>query len=1212
MTRDGDGDFVVAWSQVSTETLPNGNLETSRNIFANRYDANGNPLGKAPGNTLPFRVNTEVRNTQNHPAVAMDVEGDFAITWQSLGQDGSGYGVYAQRFGPAGNAIGGVNEVQTISFVNRPTGSFSLEFNGQPTVDIPFTGSTYAAAPAIQTALTDLGLSVNVQAVSLTDIVIRFTGKDGSKDQPQILVHSYNFPNQPNAAVLVSTNLDGTSGELRVNDTTRNNQTSPAIAMAADGTFEITWTSEGQDGDAAYETNVYVKQFISNQAIQGSQVVQRVTQPNANGASYEPFIVAADNPANHVVNPGTGYDGVAALLLQRTDGTGLGSGTLLLSGKHILTAAHNVCDDLGNMVATNVQATFETTTGNVVINSAQIYVDPLYNGSPWGGGHDLAIIVLSQVAPANIQRYDINRVANEIGQNFTRVGYGLTGTGLTGDVGPAGTKHSGQNTYEATNALYGDFGDELAYDFDDGTAAHDAFGQLYNMPNLGLGNNEACAAPGDSGGPNFIGGVIAGVTSYGFQLPGPQDVLPGPVPNSSFGDMGADVRVSDYSAWIDSITSGGSSETLVNQTIRGNQKWSAIAVDESGNFVVTWTSYGEDGTGGGPGPGVNGTQGVFARRFDSKVTPTSNQFRVNTFTEGDQQHSQIAMDADGDFVVTWESFQERPLPPFNDPNVDPDVPNSFGIYAQAYVRTSMLGSNPAIGPNGELRSEMHLNSTTAGDQRFPAVATSGTNDFVVVWSGPAAGGSQGIFYARYENQLDEAGPIVVDTLNVAQSPTRLQLVREDGILTQQVTKFVVTFDENLNTDLGVNGLHSIENPNNWRLTKDGTAIFHGVATIHFGLNQGYVEGLEAAPTNKFEAVITFDADPNTAGTQQLGSGDYVLSVRDTVRDLFDNALDGNYDGTPGTDFNRKFRIQIGTVGGPGGPGTPEPPAPGTVPDNPVNQSVLGNQDSPQVASDAQGNYVVVWVTYGQAGDLPTEGNIVAQRFNSFGNRLGSQFTVNSFFQGDQSHPDIAMDPFGDFIIVWSGAGSSDTSGIFARRFDPTGTAMEPEFRINKLTDFTESTPAVAIDPTGDFVVTWASSGRADDAKGVYYRRFNPLALALTDDLRANATTANVQSQPDVAMDGNGNFTVVWQSDGQDGVSWGVFGQRFAAGGSKIGGEFQVNTHIESAQYDAAHRHGPGRRLRGRLVQLRAGRQRIRRVCPAVYRCRQRDRGPSSR
>jgi hypothetical protein len=53
--------------------------------------AQGEPLGPE------FRVNT-YKNAQRFPAVASDSSGNFVVLWQSYGQDGSGYGVFGQRY----------------------------------------------------------------------------------------------------------------------------------------------------------------------------------------------------------------------------------------------------------------------------------------------------------------------------------------------------------------------------------------------------------------------------------------------------------------------------------------------------------------------------------------------------------------------------------------------------------------------------------------------------------------------------------------------------------------------------------------------------------------------------------------------------------------------------------------------------------------------------------------------------------------------------------------------------------------------------------------------------------------------------------------------------------------------------------------------------------------------------------------------------------
>ena len=64
-------------------------------VYAQRYDASGAAVGSE------FRVNTITSNTQAAPSVAVDADGDFVVAWASSGQDGSSYGIYAQRYNVA-------------------------------------------------------------------------------------------------------------------------------------------------------------------------------------------------------------------------------------------------------------------------------------------------------------------------------------------------------------------------------------------------------------------------------------------------------------------------------------------------------------------------------------------------------------------------------------------------------------------------------------------------------------------------------------------------------------------------------------------------------------------------------------------------------------------------------------------------------------------------------------------------------------------------------------------------------------------------------------------------------------------------------------------------------------------------------------------------------------------------------------------------------
>jgi len=140
---------------------------------------------------------------------------------------------------------------------------------------------------------------------------------------------------------------------------------------------------------------------------------------------------------------------------------------------------------------------------------------------------------------------------------MTIAGYGLGGTGETGEDPekyPFGTRRTGMNFYDDYFSALGVTppGTVLGYDFDDGTALHNAFAYFGVNSNTGLGQNEALIARGDSGGPSFLDGRIVGIhsfTGWGGQPPDNDGVYL----NSSFGEFGADARVSLYADYIDSV-----------------------------------------------------------------------------------------------------------------------------------------------------------------------------------------------------------------------------------------------------------------------------------------------------------------------------------------------------------------------------------------------------------------------------------------------------------------------------------------------------------------------------------------------------------------------------------------------------------------------------------------------------------------------------------
>ena len=1208
VARDADGDFVVTWSQKTAAS--------DWDVFAAKYDANGNAQG------LPFRVNTYIANAQRFSSVAMDNDGDFVIAWQSHKQDGSGYGIYAQRYTPAGVPVGGNSELQSISFVGQTTGTFQLSWDANAdgtitsneiTRSVSYNGTAAAIASQVQAELQRLGAEVEVTAVAQGELMVRFVGQYANRNVAEIAVQSANLTGT-GASMAVTTRRDGSGGEFLVNETTQYDQVHPSVAMDANGQFVVSWTSFTANG----ETDIYARRFASNDAIQGggSGTGGSATVQNPLGNQYVPYMsVSGINPNSptYLVTPGTALgrelDGVVLV----NAGGALGSGSLLSTGRHILTAAHVVDAGGGQPVpAAQVSVTFDLATGPVTIPASQIFINPLYSGALNVVG-DIAIIELATTAPIEADRYEIYRGADEVGKTFELVGYGLYGTGVLPQQGNDGLKRHGYNTYESTGGLFNPrlqalnlpgfnvMGDSLlVYDFDNGTAENDAFGRLYNIKNTGLGQLEVGAAPGDSGGPNFIIGAdgkrrIATVVSGGFTSATLQAVLANPgapidptgATDASFGDFGFDTRVSAYASWIDDILGGSGGEFLVNEDApvldpvtglpvidpitglpvvvanqAGEQKWSAVAMDSDGDFVVTWTSVGQDGT------SVTAAEGVYARRYDTGGGAASNVFQVNKTTDLAQQRSRVAMDSDGDFIVTWESFQDRGTS---------DEPSSFGVYAQRYVRNEMVGQDPFLGVNGEIGTEFAINTTIAGDQRFPSATMSAGGDITIAWTGPGQGG-EAVFTRSFPRSDDVVGAVVSDVINVNGMG---QILEGSSIALSPgtVTRLIVRFSEELSTQALAGGAHSILNPNNWILTKDGKTISQGVQGIQFGRNKAFGLGLMATPSQAFEAVVTLDGDAAAAGAQSLAMGSYTLTIRDQVWDLFDNALDGDLDGTAGGNFIRTFRVAgAGDNSGgvsPGGPGIPS----AVEQQLPVNIGWYQDQIEPAIASDSEGNFVVVWTSFADDPDPDTNpltndiGKIVAQRFDRYGRPVGQPIDVTAGavgWSGKQERPDVAMDPYGNFVVVWSGQGPGDNEGVFGRLFDSFGNAVADPFAVNVYRSNSQRTPSVAMDASGQFVVTWTSYGQDDnpgvvDKLDIYARRFDNFGQALGGEFQVNRTAENLQDFSDVAMDNSGQFVVVWNSYGQDGSKWGVYGQRFNAQGFAMGGEFAVNTSTTEDQ-----------------------------------------------
>ncbi len=234
----------------------------------------------------------------------------------------------------------------------------------------------------------------------------------------------------------------------------------------------------------------------------------------------------------------------------------------------------------------------------------------------------------------------------------------------------------------------------------------------------------------------------------------------------------------------------------------------------------------------------------------------------------------------------------------------------------------------------------------------------------------------------------------------------------------------------------------------------------------------------------------------------------------------------------------------------------------------VNTQTVHGQETPAVAVDVDGDFVVVWASNVQDG---YGFGVFGQRYSSAGLPQGGEFQINTYTTHDQEFPAVAADADGDFVVVWRSVNPSgpdqdgSSSGVFGQRYSSAGLAQGSEFQVNTYTTLDQTNAAVAADADGDFVVVWQSRGQDGGYDGIFGQRYSSAGLAQGGEFQVNTYTTSDQRLPALAADADGDFVVAWQSFLQDGNSDGVFAQRYSSAGTAIGGEFQVNADSTNTQ-----------------------------------------------
>ncbi len=190
---------------------------------------------------------------------------------------------------------------------------------------------------------------------------------------------------------------------------------------------------------------------------------------------------------------------------------------------------------------------------------------------------------------------------------------------------------------------------------------------------------------------------------------------------------------------------------------------------------------------------------------------------------------------------------------------------------------------------------------------------------------------------------------------------------------------------------------------------------------------------------------------------------------------------------------------------------------------------------PDVAVDGQGNTVVAWLRD------RTGKTVYARLFDPNGVPRAAAFEVSAGAFSSVTGPSVAMNKAGDFVVVWDGdPNRASDDDVLGRCYDPNGRAQGTPFRIHTAGEGAQQWPQVAINDASEIVVAWQHETQdVTAATDIFAQRFDGAGVARGEPLQLNTYTAGRQRYPDVALMPDGSFAVVWESEGQDGSSYGI-------------------------------------------------------------------------
>jgi Ca2+-binding RTX toxin-like protein len=662
-------------------------------------------------------------------------------------------------------------------------------------------------------------------------------------------------------------------------------------------------------------------------------------------------------------------------------------------------------------------------------------------------------------------------------------------------------------------------------------------------------------------------------------------------------------------------------EFAINATLATDAQEPAVTGLAGGGFAVAWNQSGGSGVGDGSG------SSILMQAFDATGTKVGGETVVNTSAANDQHSPTLSGLADGGFAVTWAD-NNAPADGVKaqlfsasaaKQGGEIDVYDSNYHYASPDGVAALAGGglvlvfNPTSSSDQELKAQIFApdgtkigglvdidaTPTTSGNQSEGRVAALPGGGFVVAWT-RSFNSSNDVFAQMFDSSGSPVGA------QIAVSTGTIRYEYSPSVAVLPGGQFVISWHTDANgSGLDAQVLSQIFDASGARLGHE-FAVDPNASALEYptlaALDGGrFVAGYGAkaqifAPADPAaislslsQASVAETAVSNTAAARLVVGGTSAVNLSYSYTLLADSshggfALDGNrlvvadnsrldYEQSPtvgltirvtddaGDVEDRQVSVALSDV-------QPEQRY-DAGPESVVNSRTSGLQGDSHVAALASGGYVIVWSDIG--GDSDSSNGVRAQLYDSAGNKVGGEIALNSHVAGSQMLPAVAALASGGFVATWSdSAGDGQLSGIRSQIFDSTGARVGAETTVNTNVVGNQAASDLTALAGGGYVITWHddSGAGADPTRAVRAQMFDSAGTKVGGEFLVNTTTGGQQHDPAIASLANGGFVIAWTDEsatGGDTSGSAIRAQLFDSAGATIGSELLVNTLTQGSQ-----------------------------------------------